>query len=211
MARADVVSAFLAGAAVVSSAIASPEVGEQWSGLSVLEDQSVGSLAGHLARGGVWVVGEYLSAGEPDEEVTYDSAGAYYAGLVERSGPDDHHAIRKRGAAIAAAGHTAVVAELSQRMDVLRGVLADTPPTRRVAVIGGAVIHLGDYLCTRIVEQVVHLDDLVRSVGRRWTMNAECIDIAIDVGVDVARRRAGDDAVVRALYRRGFADVLPVL
>lgn len=84
-------------------------------------------------------------------------------------------------------------------------------PDHLVTVAYGKVIRLGDYLLTRVVEQVVHLDDLARSVGLEpWTMPTDAVDVAVEVGLDVARRRRGDTAVLRALYRQGFAaDALP--
>ena len=42
---------FLAGAEVVVAAVADTRVGEAWERPSVLDDQTIGSLAGHLARG----------------------------------------------------------------------------------------------------------------------------------------------------------------
>ena len=38
-------------------------------------------------------------------------------------------------------------------------------PDRRTVVAGGATMRLDDYLVTRSIEQVVHLDDLARSIG----------------------------------------------
>ena len=57
---------FLDGAQVVVDAIASPAVAAAWDTPSVLAEQTVGGLAGHLARGAVWVVGDYLDQPEPD-------------------------------------------------------------------------------------------------------------------------------------------------
>jgi hypothetical protein len=74
-------------------------------------------------------------------------------------------------------------------------------------------MRLDDYLATRIVEQVVHLDDLARTVGHDgWVLPAGAAELAIDVGVDIAVRRGGSTAVIRALYRQGWSEsVLPVL
>jgi hypothetical protein len=83
---------------------------------------------------------------------------------------------------------------------------------RPVAVFAGLVIRLNDYLVTRIVEQVVHLDDLARSVGReRWSI-AGADQLVLAVAVEVGLLRRGSAAMIRAMYRNGFTEhTLPVL
>ena len=210
----NAVALFLEGARVVLDAIGDDAVGAAWDAPSVLEEQTVSSLAGHLARGGVWVVGDYLdaevSAGEPD----FASAAAYYAGALDHMTDDDHRAIRERGATIGAMGQDALVASLTDRLTMLEDRLRDEPGDRLVTVIAGRTIPLDEYLATRIIEQAVHLDDLARSVGRvdGWPVPPEAEALVIAVGTDLAVRRHGAAAMVRALYRRGFADpTLPVL
>ena len=72
-------------------------------------------------------------------------------------------------------------------------------------------IRFDEYLKTRIVEQVVHLDDLARSVDREpWPMPEAAQSLVIHLGIDVARVRSGGTAVVRALYRSRLDPVLRV-
>jgi hypothetical protein len=207
---------FLEGAAVVAEAIGDPAVGAAWDLPSVLEDQRVSGLAGHLARGAVWVVDEYLAGGEGPgsaEPPDYVSAGHYYASVAGSATEEMHRGVRDRGAAVAAVGQQALVAELLNRIVSLETLLARVPPDHVVAVFAGRRIRLEDYLVSRMVEQAVHLDDLARSVGRDpWPLPEDLLDAVVAVGTEVARRRHGDGAVLRALYRRGFAGaVLPVL
>ena len=64
-----------------------------------------------------------------------------------------------------------------------------------------------DFLVTRVVEQVVHLDDLARSVAvTGWRVAPAAVDLVLAVGLDIARRRRGDTAVLRAVYRAGEAE-----
>jgi hypothetical protein len=209
----DVPALFLAGARTIVEAIANPAVEEAWDRPSVLEDQRVSGLAGHLARGGVWVVADYLHSGTPDGPVDFTSAGAYFAAFVSGARPEDHQAIRDRGAAVAATGRDAVLRSLREHLEALEPELATLPGDHLVAVTSGKVMGLHDYLTTRIVEQAVHLDDLARSVGREpWALPEEHLAVAVAVGVDIGRLRHGTPAVMRALYRRGFAEpTLPVL
>lgn len=210
----NVVDLFLAGARTVRDAISEPAVEECWDQPSVLEEQDVSGLAGHLARGGVSVVLEYLQGGTPAGPVDHASAGAYFAAFADAAGPELHQAIRDRGAAAAAVGYSQLLGGLEDYMVTLEKELSALPGDRLVAVFGGRVMRLEDYLATRIVEQAVHLDDLARSVGRDtgWPLPDEHRSLAIAVGVEIARRRSGPEALIRGLYRQGFAaESFPVL
>jgi hypothetical protein len=211
--RPTVAELFLAGAEMIATAIADPSVAGAWDLPSVLEGQQVSGLAGHLARTGGWAVADYLDAGTPAGPVDYGSAGEYFAGFANTASPDDHRTIRDRGAAVASVGRDELLRTLHERLADLGPRLLAAEPDRLIAVIGGRVMRLADYLATRIVEQTVHLDDLARSVGRDpWPLPAEAEALTIAVGVDIARRRRGATAVVRALYREGLSETtLPVL
>jgi len=208
-----VASLFLAGARIVAAAVADPAVAAAWEEPSVLEEQSVGSLAGHLARGGVWVVADYLAGGPPSAPVDFESPAEYFSRIVTGVSADGHRAIRQRGAAVAAAGPQSVTSTLQQRLNGLEKVLVDLDPATHIAVIGGKVMRLEDYLRTRIVEQTVHLDDLARSIGREaWPLPAGAEALTLSVGLQIACRQGGSAAMIRALYRRGFAETtLPVI
>lgn len=206
---------FLAGARVVLDAVTDPGVVARWGDPSVLEGQTVASLVGHLARGSVWVVEDYLSA-EPAAvgPVDIETAAGYFAIVVDRLTPQDHLRIRDRGAAVADVGHGAVVDRLVGAIDRLADRLPAEPVDRLITVYDGLVMPLDAYLWTRIVEQVVHLDDLARSLGREvWPNPPDADALVLACAVEIGRRRFGGPAMVRALFRSG-ADgeaELPVL
>jgi hypothetical protein len=204
---------FLEGAEVVLDAVTDPAVAAAWTQPSVLEDQTVGGLAGHLARGSVWLVGDYLDAGRPEGPADFGTAVDYFVGILGIATAADHEAVRDRGAAIAAAGPEAVGRDLRERLAALRDRLAVEDLDRLVAVIGGRTLGLATYLQTRVVEQAVHLDDLARSIGRDpWPYPDAGTDLAVDLAVEIAKVNAGRPALLRALYRRGESEsVLPVL
>ena len=203
---------FATTARVVESAVADGAVGRAWDAPSVLEEQSVGGIAGHLARGGVWVVGDYLDAAVPDAPHVA-TAAQYFADTADFLSADDHRAIRERGASVAAAGQREVSETLRARLDALGPRLASEPADRIVGVASGvAVMQLDRYLETRIVEQVVHLDDLARSLGREpWAVPPDALNLVLHIGIDVARLRNGPTAILRALYRSPLDPVFPVL
>jgi Mycothiol maleylpyruvate isomerase N-terminal domain len=209
----DVTTLFLAGARTVAEAIADPAVEVSWDRPSVLEHQLVGGVAGHLARSGVWVTDEYLRGPTPSGPPDFRSAAAYFYAVAVSVGPEVHQAVRDRGAATAALGRKEVLSRVDEHLGRLEAELPGLPGAQLVAVVGGRVMALSDYLVTRIVEQAVHLDDLARSVGRQtWALPDGHEAIAIEVGSEMACRLHGPTATVRALYRKGFAGaVFPVL
>jgi hypothetical protein len=204
--------AFLRGAEAVLAALSDARVAQAWGEPSVLADQTVGSLASHIARGGVWVVGDYLDAPLPHAEVDIPTAARYFSQISEGLTADDHAAIRARGATIAADGPDAVITKLTAALPELRARLAAEPPDRSVAVYAGLVMPLDEYLLTRIVEQAVHLDDLARSLDvPRWAYPEDVDALVVACGAEIGRLRHGGAAMVRALYRGEAEGVLPVL
>lgn len=187
---------------MVQTAVGDPRVAQAWNEPSILEFQTVGSLASHLARGGVWAVAEYLDAEppSPDTANAIETAAEYFASID--LSPEDHAAVRQRGATIAQDGPEVVNDRLAEGVEGLRRRLADEPEDRRVTVYGGMVMPLDDYLWTRIVEQVVHLDDLARSLQiDPWPNAADAAALVVSCGAEIGRRRFGDARMIRALFR----------
>ena len=200
---------FLQGARVVLDAISSPVVEAAWEQPSTLAGQTIGGLAGHLARGAIWVVGDYLDQPEP-QAATFDSADHYFSALVALATDDSNQAIRERGATVAEAGPRAVAATAASRLDALVERLGREPADRLTVVAGGAM-RLDDYLQTRLVEQVVHLDDLGRSVHHgHWASPMENVRLAVRIGAWTGVRTHGAGPMIRALFRDD-QHALPVL
>ena len=193
----------LAALAVARGVLASPEVARKWDGPSALPEFTVRGLAGHLLRAPL-ALQSYLDAPEPAGEPI--PAAAYFptvlAGEVDLASPLNV-LVRERGEQEARRGHAGVLAAWDEAATGLAGRLPDEPAGRKVAVFQGLVMRLDDYLVTRIVEVVVHADDLAVSVGLptpAWPRSVA--DLAIDHLVACARHRHGDLAVLRALSRR---------
>ena len=194
---------FLDTTAVAVQLLSAPEVAARWDDPSALEEFRMRGLAGHLARA-TTSVEHYLDreAGADGEPIT---APQYYSAAVED--PDIHsslhQAIRQRGEEAASGGHAATVASLRDCAARLEQRLEEEPSDRVVTVYKGLVLRLDDYLVTRLIELVVHIDDLAVSAGLPAPdVSPAATDAAIRALVDVARHRHGDLAVIRAMTRR---------
>lgn len=203
-------SGFLSAARSAAELLCRPELGEHWNEQSILAEFSVSGLAGHLLRA-MKTVETYLDEPEPDAESEPVSAPGYYAAL--RIPPDltapMNRAIRQRGEQSAAGGPADVSVEARRLLDRLSERLAVESPDRRMVVAGDQTITLEEYLRTRIVELLVHTDDLASSLGLAEMAEPDptAASIAIETLVSVGRMWFGDLAVLRALCRRERDDV----
>ena len=123
----DIQELFFTGARTVIEAIADPAVEAAWDQPSVLEEQLVGSVAGHLARSGIWVVVDYLEAGTPTGEPDFENASAYFAAVAVGASPEVKRAIRDRGAGVAALGRAEVLHRCQEDLGRLETKLRPLP------------------------------------------------------------------------------------
>lgn len=198
---------FLEAALLARPLLARPEVAGAWESPSALTEMTVGALAGHLVRAATTVDG-YLDQPEPPAPAGLDAPG-YLLSIEGLSGPDGpdlqsevHQGIRRRAADEASAGPEELLDRWDRTFSRLRLRLPVEPETRAVGVLGGRAMLLDEYLVTRLVELVVHSDDLAASFDweppdfppRAWQLVTACL-------VETARRRHGPAAVVRAMTR----------
>jgi hypothetical protein len=200
---------FLTCAGRAADAIASPEVAAAWDAGSALEGYAVAGLAGHLARA-VLTVETYLDRapdGVEDDAGALTDASGYLVAVLGEEDPvssDLHRGVRLRGAETAADGPSALAAAVRDTVARLGGRLDEATLGRPLRVLDGVTLTVADYLRTRLVELVVHLDDLAVSVERSFadTLPDEAFAEVADVLARVAVRRHGGLATVRSLARR---------
>jgi hypothetical protein len=109
---------------------------------------------------------------------------------------------------MAEAGLPALLRQWDSAIEKLDERLGYEAGSRKIKVIGGLVLRLDQYLVARIVEMLVHSDDLAVSVGTDLPgFPGAAWDVVIGTLVDVARLHRGDLAVLRALSRRERDDV----
>lgn len=189
---------------------ATPALVERFDRPSVLREFTVRGLAGHLLRAMTSVAG-YLdrpepAAADPGQGRAVVSAAAYYAAVL--GGDTDiqsdlHRSVRQRGVEAAPGAPGDFAHEWGEIAGDLVSRIRAEPPQRLIEVYGGLVLRLDEYLLTRLVELVIHGDDLAVSLGvAPPALSSDATGLVIATLVEVARLRHGDTAVVSALARR---------
>jgi hypothetical protein len=206
---------FFGATSSVADLIASPAVGDQWGEWSCLQGFTVGGLVGHIVRS-VQALVDLLE--RPLPEGARVVTPAQFFGVNKRKGlvlDPIAKFIVDDGENRAKFGQGAVVGTfrelVGQAEEVLGNLTAMTIiPTIRIP---DGVTSLGIYLTTRVVELVVHGDDLASSVGIDWQPPFEAGALAIGILVQIASEQHGPIEVLRVLARseRAASDVFPVL
>jgi uncharacterized protein (TIGR03083 family) len=217
----DIRTLFCNAADATTPLLAEPALKERWEAPSALAEFSCQGLAGHLLRA-MRTVETYLDQAEPDPsggEVL--SAAEYYAEVFRSAGAaaadvnsDFNRGIRQRSLEAAPKTADELPAQWTAMAGRLRTHLAGVMPGRLVEVYGGLVLTLDGYLVTRLIELVVHADDLAVSLGVELpSLPPAATGLVVGTLVDVARIRHGDVSVLRALSRRerDAVDALRVL
>ncbi|MGD0834340.1 MAG: maleylpyruvate isomerase N-terminal domain-containing protein [Candidatus Dormibacteria bacterium] len=192
--------AYLAAAGAAGTVVKLEEVGARWAEPSALAEMTIGDLTAHLVRA-VTSVPDCLAEHVREKEEPL-SAAAYFLPVTADLSSSINTRVRHSSSDAARAGHAAVVADLEHAQDILRVRLSAEPEDRLVEVKArGEVLLLDEYLKTRIIELVVHIDDLCVSLGRP-TPTLPGVEVAISTLIDVAALRHGELSVLRALARR---------
>ena len=201
----DVRALFCDAADAATPLAADPALKKRFDGPSALAEFSVRGLAGHLLRALSSLDG-YLDRPTPDHAGDVVSAAEYYAAVLGGETDIDsefHRSIRQRGVEAAPETADAFPGAWTAMVARLRARLTAEPTGRLVQVFGGLALTLDDYVVTRLVELVVHADDLAASLGvDPPPLPGAATGLVVSTLVEVARIRHGDIAVVRALARR---------
>lgn len=175
-----------------------------WERPSALERMTIGSLAAHLGRA-LFNVERYLDASIPEPEEPPIGVGEYYASILTTTDLDApvNVEVRERSDADAGMGRDPLIERFELAVGSLRERLPAEHRDRRMRVFSGLVMRLDDYLVTRLIECVVHADDLAVSLDVPLPrFDPAALQLVIDGMLDTARTRHGHIAVIRALARR---------
>ncbi len=198
---------------IAAELIASPEVTDAWEEPSLLDGMTVGALSAHLVRAAGSVLA-YLDrtdpAAVPDGELL--TPATYFQAAIESP---IHDRIKEVSASEAAAGPAEVLDECRRVAGDIRRRLPAEPADRLVGALGNRMLTLDDYCRTRLIEVLIHIDDLAASVDSPTPdFDVRATGEIIDILVSIARRRHGDWPVIHALARaerNGGRSVFPVL
>ena len=196
--------------------LARTEVMGAWSQPSAVADYSVGGVAAHAVHGVLWLE-QVLKDAEPTglKRVKVPD----YLGLNRVEGDnDDPFALSLRSAAEAFAetGARIVAAALTVARDELITLLGEARPSRAIPVIrlAGSYAPLSEYLPTRILELIVHGDDVASSVMGLQVPEPPpaAVTASLAVCMELAVGRVGGLESLRAFTRaeRAIPDALRV-
>ncbi len=182
--------------------LGAPAVAASWAEPSALAEMTVGALAGHLARQ-IFTVRQQLDdpagPGEPIPLLAHYARSAW----VDAGLQDEPNVAMRRGSELESAdGPDALAGRAAAAIAELRAKLPAEPADRTVFLPWGPwSLTLDDMLRTRMMEIVVHGDDLACSVALAEQPPEAAADGAIDLLTRLAVRKHGPAALVRALSR----------
>lgn len=199
----DDLTNFSQTARIVADLVRRPEVADRWEQESACAGMTVGGLANHLGDQVLLAV-RLLEAGPSEHDpipldehyarapwVRQDLAGEANVGI--REGSDEE----------ARDGHEALVRRVDAALARLPEVVPSVSPETPVLIPWqGWALRASDLLTTRMMEMVVHGDDLAASVGVETPeFPDEVAERVLGLLTRVAVRRHGQAALVRALSR----------
>ena len=193
--------AFLTAARISGDLARRPEVAEHWTEESACAGMSVGGLAHHLVLQLTNTV--RILAAEPHDDEPIPLLEHYERATWVTASLDDEVNVRIREDADgdAASGPDGLTPEVDGALADLPDLLARSADAVLIPWQGWSLT-TEDYLTTRLMEMVVHSDDLAASVGVPTPEFPEdVLGPVFTLLTGVAARRHGQVAVVRALSR----------
>jgi hypothetical protein len=198
----------IAGAAALDL-IQRAEVCEQWLQPSALPKMSIGALACHLGRQ-VARAAELLPVQSDLAPLGCVDTHYMRAAWVTTTSPDDPPNDRSTDDTEAALGAATLKGRTAAALARVRGLLEGGAAADIILIPWqGWSLRRADFLLTRMLEIVVHADDLAISLGIPTTeFPAEIFIPVSDLLVRLAVKRHGQSAVISALTRRERAKVI---
>jgi hypothetical protein len=182
-----------------------PLVRARWTEPSALPDMTVGTLVGHLLHGGILMAEEALAITEiPDREPLTAARLLSWTPLDDTS--PVHDGVRSFAESQAVAGLEELLERTRDSLKRTEARLAVASPNAILAFPWdppSLTMELSEFLLSRVLELVVHVDDLAHSVGiEALPFEREAIALVCRLGVDIDIQRYGPEAVMRSLFRR---------
>ncbi len=186
---------------VATDLVLRPEVTDGWEQESACADMSVGALARHVVS--QWFNAVQLMRAPPGVDPI--PAGEHYARAAWVTGGHDDESnaeIRRGSEDLAAEGAEGMRTLLQELGPDLADVLGSDRTGPVLIPWQGWSLSEDDFLLTRLMEIVVHSDDLAASVGLPTPeFGDDAIEPVLGLLTGIAVRRHGQTALVRALSR----------
>jgi hypothetical protein len=198
----DLRAAFLAATDHVVAIVSRDDVAAAWDQPSALPEWSVGGLVAHFA--GQPSIAVRLLRGEPGADpISLDEHYARSAWVSAALDDEVNVSIRAGGDEQAALGRDEMLADVLAAREVLPELLATQPADRAVLIPwAGWALRRDDFLTGRMLEIVVHGEDVAASVGfESPALPASVLEPVLALLTGLAVRRHGQGTVVSALTR----------
>jgi len=162
------------------------------------------SLIGHTWQG---LVNAQTFLDCPADRVEIESAVDYFRTALESPSLHSDVAARGRQSGLELGDDPAEMVRSTAERVV---AVVQAAPLDSVVMVGGlGGMRLGDYLPTRVVELVVHSDDISRASGQSWSPPPEALEMTLRLLTPMVSGQAGV-TVARALLGRGSVDDINV-
>jgi hypothetical protein len=194
--------AVIAAVDQVTDLVGSAEVADRWWHESALPGMTVGGLTRHLVSQAECAVEFLTTPGPPHAQVLtvvghYDRVDWWHAPVDAA----ENTSIRDDFNRMGSAGHAESVEVLARSREHLGSAIDAAGPATYVPWQDCAM-PTDDFLVVRLMEIVVHADDLACSVGVATpAFGADVLEPVLALLAALAARRRGQDAVLRALSR----------
>jgi hypothetical protein len=198
----DLRDAFLTATDHVLAIVGRDDVAAAWDEQSALAEWTVGGLSAHLASQPLTAV-TLLRADPATGPVPLEEHYRRSAWVGASLDAEVNVSIRESSDATAAAGQSQVVAAVEEARAILPDLLAGQPAERAVLIPwSGWSLVRDDFLTGRMMEVVVHGEDVAASVGfEAPRLPDDVLDPVLRLLTHLAVRRHGQGAVVSALTR----------
>ncbi len=202
------VEAFFLAADFAMEVVERPEVATDWGKPSLVEGYSVGGIVGHMAS--VLARTETLILEPEPKKVNWLGPEIFYGDSRICDSEDLKSGLPAfllaDGERRALAGHSNVVESMKRSLAELNVQVEKIPKTKLVPLVAfrNGATDVQTYLETRCVELVVHVDDVVTSIGLEsmyHKLPKKVGDVVIRVLTCVSRTMVDDINVIRAFTR----------
>jgi len=204
---AEEITIYFAAVDWLTELVSRGEVAHAWAEPSALSRYSIGGVAAHALIGAVLRLAQLVEEPEPSERRRVGIPEAFSPNRMARPDDDDPLFVMLRSGSeqLAERGPAALLETCAAPYARLAVVLPESRADRAVSLVRvpDGQMSLRDYLRTRLLEIVVHGDDLVASI-EGWEPTdppPQAVSVCLQVCLQLAQAQAGGVGALRAFTR----------